>query len=84
MDKFVEKNISGLNGEIVIPSDKSLSHRAIMISSLAKGIAKINNFSSGADCHSTLNLFKNLGVDIEFQSEQSLILKSTGTLKSLY
>lgn len=82
MDKIVEKNISGLNGEIVIPSDKSLSHRAIMISSLAKGIAKINNFSHGADCHSTLNLFKNLGVDIEFQSEQSLILKSTGTLKS--
>ena len=80
MEKIVEKNKSGLKGEIVIPSDKSLSHRAIMISSLAKGTAKIENFSKGADCHSTLNLFKNLGVDIEFKSEQSLILKSSGKL----
>lgn len=82
MDKIVEKNTCGLKGEIVIPSDKSLSHRAVMISSLSKGTAKIDNFSKGADCHSTLNLFKNLGVDIEFKSEQSLILKSTGKLSA--
>ena len=80
MDKIVEKNRNGLRGEIVIPSDKSLSHRAIMISSLAKGTAVINNFSAGADCHSTLNLFKNLGINIEFKSEQKLILKSNGIL----
>lgn len=78
MNKIVEKNINGLKGEIVIPSDKSLSHRAIILSSLAKGTTKIENFSKGADCHSTLNLFKNLGIDIAFKSEQSLILKSTG------
>lgn len=82
MDKIVYKNTNGLKGEIVIPADKSLSHRAVMISSLAKGSACINNFSKGADCHSTLNLFKNLGVDIEFKSEQSLILKSTGLLQA--
>lgn len=82
MDKIVEKNINGLNGEIVIPSDKSLSHRAIMISSLASGIAKIENFSKGADCHSTLNLFKNLGVEIDFISEQSLIVNSKGQLSA--
>ena len=51
-----------------------------MISSLAKGTAKIDNFSAGADCHSTLNLFKKLGVDIEFTSDKSLILKSNGKL----
>ena len=82
MNKLVEKNTTGLKGEIVIPSDKSLSHRAIMISSLAKGSAIINNFSVGADCHSTLNLFKNLGIDIEFKSEQTLFLKSTGLLQA--
>ena len=80
MDKIIEKNRNGLKGEILIPSDKSLSHRAIMISSLAKGTAKIDNFSAGADCHSTLNLFKKLGVDIEFTSDKSLILKSNGKL----
>lgn len=80
MDKIVEKNINGLKGEIVIPSDKSLSHRAIMLNSIARGEAKIENFSKGADCHSTLNLFKNLGVEIDFKSEQSLVLKSKGKL----
>ena len=80
MNKYVEKNTKGLRGEIVIPSDKSISHRAIMLSSIARGCAIINNFSVGADCHSTLNLFKNLGVDIEFISEQKLKLKSTGIL----
>lgn len=80
MDKIVEKNINGLKGEIVIPSDKSLSHRAIMLNSIAYGEAKIENFSKGADCHSTLNLFKNLGVEIDFKGEQSLVLKSKGKL----
>ena len=82
MDKIVEKNINGLRGEIVIPSDKSLSHRAIMISSLACGEVKIENFSKGADCHSTLNLFKNLGVEIDFLDEKTLKLKSKGYLSA--
>lgn len=82
MNKFVEKSINGLHGEIVIPSDKSLSHRAIMLSSIAEGSAIIDNFSKGADCHSTLNLFKNLGVEIEFISEQKLKLNSTGRLNA--
>lgn len=82
MDKIVEKNINGLRGEIVIPSDKSHSHRAIMISSLACGEAKIENFSKGADCHSTLKLFKNLGVEIDFLDEKTLKLKSKGYLSA--
>lgn len=80
MNKIVEKNTKGLRGKIVIPSDKSLSHRAIMLSSIAEGSAVIDNFSKGADCHSTLNLFKELGVEIEFLSEQKLKLKSAGKL----
>lgn len=80
MNKIVEKNTKGLKGEIVIPSDKSLSHRAIMLSALANGNAKIENFSKGADCHSTLNLFKNLGLDVEFKDEQTLTINSKGKL----
>ena len=78
--KNVEKNTNGLNGEIVIPSDKSISHRAVMFSSLAKGVTRIENFSKGADCHSTLSVFKSLGVKAEFESEQTLILDSTNGL----
>lgn len=80
MDKIVEKIKNGLKGEIVIPSDKSLSHRAIILTSIAEGEAEIKNFSKGADCHSTLNLFKNLGLEVEFKENQTLHLKSKGKL----
>ena len=66
MLKTVKKLEQVLRGSITIPSDKSISHRAVMFSSIAKGECIIRNFSSGADCHSTLNLFKQLGVDIQF------------------
>lgn len=65
-----------LKGEITIPSDKSISHRAVMFSSLAKGISVIENFSKGADCLSTLEVFKSLGVQAEFRDEHTLIIDS--------
>ncbi len=80
MIKTVSKNIKGLHGEIVIPSDKSISHRAVMFSSIANGSCIIKNFSSGADCHSTLNLFKNLGVNIDFIDSRTLKIQSDGIL----
>lgn len=81
MLKTVKKLEQGLRGSITIPSDKSISHRAVMFSSIAKGECIIRNFSSGADCHSTLNLFKQLGVDIQFIAHKTLKIKSTGELK---
>ena len=73
--------INSLKGTITIPADKSISHRAVMFSSIAKGECRVSNFSNGADCHSTLNLFKSLGVDIQFIDEKTLKIKSTGILK---
>lgn len=83
MLKTVKKLEQGLRGSITIPSDKSISHRAVMFSSIAKGECIIRNFSSGADCHSTLNLFKQLGVDIQFLDNKTLKIKSTGELKKI-
>ena len=74
-------HINSLKGTITIPSDKSISHRAVMFSSIAEGECTVSNFSSGADCHSTLNLFKSLGTDIQFIDEKTLKIKSTGILK---
>lgn len=74
-------HINSLKGTITIPSDKSISHRAVMFSSIAEGECTVSNFSSGADCHSTLNLFKSLGVDIQFINKKTLKIKSTGILK---
>ncbi len=81
MIKRVQKIKNGLIGEITIPADKSVSHRAVMFSSIAKGKCIISNFSCGADCHSTLNIFKQLGTDIEFIDEKTLAVKSDGILK---
>ena len=75
--KEICKNHKGLKGEITIPADKSISHRAVMFTSLAKGISEIKNFSKGADCISTLEVFKMLGVKAEFKDEKTLIIDSS-------
>ena len=54
----------GLRGEIQIPGDKSISHRAVMISSLASSAVEITNFLRGADCLSTIGCMRAMGVSI--------------------
>ncbi|MCM1173851.1 MAG: 3-phosphoshikimate 1-carboxyvinyltransferase [Blautia sp.] len=55
----------GLHGEITIPGDKSISHRAVMFGSLADGLTEITNFLQGADCLSTIDCFRRMGIEIE-------------------
>ena len=74
MIKTVSK-INNLQGEITIPADKSVSHRAVMFSSIAKGKSIIKNFSNGADCISTANLFKQLGINIDFIDNKTLSIE---------
>ena len=52
----VNNSNNTLNGTIEIPADKSISHRAIIFSSLAKGKSNIKNFSNGQDPYSTLKV----------------------------
>lgn len=52
-------------GEIRLPGDKSVSHRAVMLASIADGESRITNFATSADCVSTIDCFKQLGVEIE-------------------
>lgn len=80
MIKNVKKLTCGLRGEITIPADKSVSHRAVMFSSIARGKCIINNFSSGADCWSTLNIFKQLGVEINEIDKKTIKITSNGNL----
>lgn len=79
MDLTVKKDFKKLSGEIDIPSDKSLSHRAIIFSSLAKGKSIIKNFSKGKDPHSSLEICKNLGVKAE-ESNGVITVESDGFL----
>jgi len=70
-----------LRGRITIPSDKSISHRAVMLSSLAEGRSVITNFSNGADCRSTMNIFKQLGVRINEIGKKTIEIVSDKILK---
>ena len=66
---MIIKKIGSANGEITVPGDKSISHRAVMFNSLAKGTAHITGFLKGADCLSTIECFKALGVEIEMSED---------------
>ena len=81
MQKIIYKSEKGLKGTVTIPSDKSISHRAIMFTSLAKGKSIIKNFSKGQDPLSSLKVCKALGIDAEFSNEE-LIVKSKGILSA--
>src|SRR5580693_5052234 len=56
-----------LSGLVTLPGDKSISHRYAMIASLAEGPSRITNYSTGADCHSTLGCVRGLGIEVEEQ-----------------
>lgn len=65
--------VKTLKGEITVPGDKSISHRAVMFGSLAKGLTEITNFLQGADCLSTISCFRKLGIEIENGSDRILV-----------
>jgi 3-phosphoshikimate 1-carboxyvinyltransferase len=58
-----------IHGVIRVPGDKSISHRYAMLASIAEGQSEIFNYSTGADCQSTLSCVAALGVDCEFSHE---------------
>lgn len=63
----------GLKGEVTIPGDKSISHRSIMLGSIALGTTKITHFLEGADCLSTIDCFRKMGVEIERKPSSILV-----------
>lgn len=67
------KSKTGLHGELVIPGDKSISHRSIMFGALAKGTTKVTGFLQGADCLSTISCFNKLGIEIENNKTEVLV-----------
>ncbi len=61
-----------LIGEINVPGDKSISHRALILGSLAQGVSKVANLSAGKDCRSTANCLKALGVKMKWERAAAL------------
>lgn len=66
-------NAKCLQGEISVPGDKSISHRAVMFGSIAKGTTEITGFLNSADCNSTIACFSQMGIDISKQNNAVLV-----------
>lgn len=67
-----------LTGRIRVPGDKSVSHRAIMLASLAEGVSRIDGFLEGEDTRATAAVFQQIGVRIDAPSPQSRIVHGVG------
>lgn len=66
-----------LKGELRVPGDKSISHRGVMLGSLAQGTTAVTNFLEGADCLSTINCFRSMGIDIS-RTEKEILIHGKG------
>lgn len=66
---MVIQKIKKAIGQIKVPGDKSISHRAVMLGSLANGVTEISGFLKGADCLSTIDCFRKMGIDIDINGE---------------
>lgn len=77
---YQTKNAKKLKGSIIIPPDKSISHRAAMFAALTKGVVNIKNFSKGADCHSTLKIVQQLGCEVKFHTDMDLTINAKNAL----
>lgn len=73
MVSFFVKPAKNIKAEIEVPGDKSISHRAIMIGSLANGETIINGFLPSDDCLATVDSFKKLGIDIKVNKDRVVI-----------
>lgn len=66
--------IKSVRAEFKVPGDKSISHRAVMLSGIAQGTSHIRGFLPSADCHSTLKIMQALGVKTETISSNEIII----------
>lgn len=67
------QSIRRLRGEVIVPGDKSISHRAVMFGALAEGKTEITGFLRGADCLSTISCFRQLGISIEETADKIIV-----------
>ena len=77
MDFQVKPSTVG-NTTVLVPGDKSVSHRALMLGSIAEGQTEISGFLAGEDCLATLTAMSAMGVDIEQRTETDVVVQGVG------
>lgn len=70
-----------LRGTVTVPGDKSISHRAAILNAIAQGRSRVENFSPGADCLSTVNCLRAMGVALELTPGERPALEVSGVGK---
>lgn len=76
---MITKHFTSLHGELTVPGDKSISHRSIMLGSLAKGTTEVTGFLQGADCLSSISCFQKMGIEIENNKDAGIVrIKGNG------
>ncbi|ASQ45709.1 3-phosphoshikimate 1-carboxyvinyltransferase [Legionella clemsonensis] len=75
---FLSSPVNTLQGDITVPGDKSISHRAIILGAIAKGTTTISGFLDGEDCLATLKAFQSMGVAIEGPVAQRVVIQGVG------
>jgi 3-phosphoshikimate 1-carboxyvinyltransferase len=75
---FIAGPGGGVSGEIRVPGDKSISHRAVILGAIAEGVTEISGFLDGQDCLATLAAFQAMGVQVERPAPSRLIIHGVG------
>jgi 3-phosphoshikimate 1-carboxyvinyltransferase len=76
--ELVLEKVNKLKGNISVPGDKSISHRSLILGSIAQGETRISNFLNSLDCLKTLECMRALGAEIELGKDNSVNIKGKG------
>ncbi|MCT6858843.1 MAG: 3-phosphoshikimate 1-carboxyvinyltransferase [Apilactobacillus sp.] len=70
MKELVVNLNTGLHGDLEVPGDKSISHRSVILSSISEGTSHVHHFLASDDCISTINAFREMGVQIDLDGDE--------------
>src|SRR5258708_36346071 len=76
--KFEAHPAGSVSGAVVVPGDKSISHRALMLSGIAEGTSEVTGFLASEDCLASLAAMRALGVHIEQPSPTDVVIRGAG------
>ncbi|MDH5219317.1 MAG: 3-phosphoshikimate 1-carboxyvinyltransferase, partial [Gammaproteobacteria bacterium] len=76
--RYTVQSGGSLNGTVRVPGDKSISHRSIMLGSLADGVTEVSGFLEGEDSLATLCAFRDMGVKIEGPDNGRVVIHGVG------
>ena len=79
-ENYIVYPSENITGEITVPGDKSISHRALILLSISEGTASISNFLESDDCIATANILKKLGVKIYKSEKNNYLIEGVGKL----